>query len=396
MQFLAKLLPVSHMKMIIICLGGAGLLVFASFVTNQVRKVEVVVAANGKEETVQTHAHTVEELLDEIGIAVGKHDELSPDLDTPIEAGMNITYKTANKVIVNIDDAKKTYYTTKRTIGEFLQDENLALSKHDDVSHKADEKITDGLQLDIHKAFQITIKDDDDKTDVWTTGGSVEDVLNAHDIKLDKLDKTKPARDQEVTEDTDIDIVRVEKTIEQVEEAIPFETEKQYDETLAKGEEKVIEQGREGIVVLTYEITTENGEEVDRELVDEEVTEERQNRTIAIGTNEAEQKATNRADSESDKKEWTMTATAYTANCGGCSGQTATGINLQDNPNRKVVAVDPSVIPLGSKVWVEGYGEAVAGDTGGAISGNRIDVHVPSQSDANRYGWQQVKVKIID
>src|SRR5699024_10201932 len=110
MQFLAKLLPVSHMKMIIICLGGAGLLVFASFVTNQVRRVEVVVAANGKEETVQTHAHTVEELIDEIGIAVGKHDELSPDLDTPIEAGMNITYKTANKVIVNIDDAKKTYY----------------------------------------------------------------------------------------------------------------------------------------------------------------------------------------------------------------------------------------------------------------------------------------------
>src|SRR5699024_12368915 len=114
----------------------------------------------------------------------------------------NITYKTANKVIVNIDDAKKTYYTTKRTIGEFLQDENLALSKHDDVSHKADDKITDGLQLDIYKSFQITIKDDDDRTDVWRTGGSVADVLTAHAFTLDKLIINNLTRHKHVLEDT--------------------------------------------------------------------------------------------------------------------------------------------------------------------------------------------------
>ncbi|GAA3326735.1 hypothetical protein GCM10020331_063860 [Ectobacillus funiculus] len=53
---------------------------------------------------------------------------------------------------------------------------------------------------------------------------------------------------------------------------------------------------------------------------------------------------------------------------------TATGIDLRKDPNMKLIAVDPKVIPLGSKVWVEGYGEAIAGDTGGAIKGNRIDV----------------------
>ena len=62
-----------------------------------------------------------------------------------------------------------------------------------------------------------------------------------------------------------------------------------------------------------------------------------------------------------------MTATAYTASCAGCSGITATGINLKANPNQKVISVNPTVIPLGSKVSVEGYGEAIAGDTGGAI-----------------------------
>ena len=57
---------------------------------------------------------------------------------------------------------------------------------------------------------------------------------------------------------------------------------------------------------------------------------------------------------------------------------TAMGHDLTANPNMKVIAVDPKVIPLGSKVWVEGYGEAIAGDTGGAIKGNRIDVLVGS------------------
>lgn len=95
-------------------------------------------------------------------------------------------------------------------------------------------------------------------------------------------------------------------------------------------------------------------------------------------------------------KEITVRATAYTASCEGCSGITATGINLKDNPNAKVISVDPSVIPLGSKVYVEGYGEAIAGDTGGAIKGNKIDVFIPSKQDAIKFGVKQVKVKILD
>jgi 3D (Asp-Asp-Asp) domain-containing protein/LysM repeat protein len=95
-------------------------------------------------------------------------------------------------------------------------------------------------------------------------------------------------------------------------------------------------------------------------------------------------------------KEITVQATAYTASCNGCSGTTATGINIKDNPNEKVIAVDPSVIPLGSKVYVEGYGEAIAADTGGAIKGNRIDVFIPSEQAALDFGVKQVKVTIIN
>ena len=95
-------------------------------------------------------------------------------------------------------------------------------------------------------------------------------------------------------------------------------------------------------------------------------------------------------------KEMTMTATAYTAYCEGCSGITYTGIDLRSNPNQKVIAVDPRVIPLGSRVWVEGYGEAIAGDIGGAIKGNIIDVFLQHRDDALSWGRRTVKIKILE
>lgn len=91
----------------------------------------------------------------------------------------------------------------------------------------------------------------------------------------------------------------------------------------------------------------------------------------------------------------TMVATAYTADCTGCSGITATGIDVR-NSTPNIIAVDPSVIPLGSKVWVEGYGTAIAGDTGGAIKGNKIDLLVEDYTTAINYGRQTVTVKILN
>jgi 3D (Asp-Asp-Asp) domain-containing protein len=91
-----------------------------------------------------------------------------------------------------------------------------------------------------------------------------------------------------------------------------------------------------------------------------------------------------------------VSATAYTAYCSGCSGTTTSGINLRSNPNAKVIAVDPSVIPLGSKVWVEGYGYAIAADTGGAIKGNKIDVFIPTKSAAYQWGRKTVRIKILE
>jgi 3D (Asp-Asp-Asp) domain-containing protein len=92
----------------------------------------------------------------------------------------------------------------------------------------------------------------------------------------------------------------------------------------------------------------------------------------------------------------TVKATAYTASCKGCTGITKTGFNLKANPNKKIIAVDPTVIPLGTKVHVEGYGKAIAADIGGDIKGKRIDVFIPTKKAAIKFGVKRLKVTILN
>lgn len=92
----------------------------------------------------------------------------------------------------------------------------------------------------------------------------------------------------------------------------------------------------------------------------------------------------------------TVTATAYTPSCSGCSGITATGVNVKSNPHAKVIAVDPRVIPLGTKVHIEGLGVYTAADTGGSIKGHRIDVLMASERAAIYFGRKQLKITILN
>ncbi|WP_339180540.1 LysM peptidoglycan-binding domain-containing protein [Oceanobacillus sp. FSL W7-1293] len=135
--------------------------------------------------------------------------------------------------------------------------------------------------------------------------------------------------------------------------------------------------------------------------VEEEAAEEPAEEATVEQTSNEEAAASESEEQSSDNgspqgETISVEATAYTADCNGCSGVTATGVDLNQDPNAKVIAVDPSVIPLGSEVYVEGYGYATAADTGGAINGNKIDLHVPSQDEAVNFGRQQVNVTIVE
>ncbi|WP_142387661.1 cell wall-binding protein EntB [Bacillus thuringiensis] len=185
---------------------------------------------------------------------------------------------------------------------------------------------------------------------------------------------------------------KVKEEVKVKEELKAQEIVKHKEEAKVKEEVKVKEEEK------VQEIAKAKEEEKAREIA--KAKEEEKAREIAKAKEEERAKEVSKNNIESAKRELTVVATAYTADPsenGTYGGRvlTAMGHDLTANPNMRIIAVDPKVIPLGSKVWVEGYGEAIAGDTGSAIKGNRIDVLMGSKSKAMNWGRQTVKVKIL-
>ncbi|WP_394220111.1 ubiquitin-like domain-containing protein [Halobacillus trueperi] len=395
---------------------------FLVTVSYEATKASVQVTQNGQKELIRTHADTIDELLSELDVTVQQHDELSHNLSDPVEYGMDVTYIASKSINLAIDrNHTEEYFTTASTVEEFFEQEGLEFKKRDEVSHDPDALIEEGMDIDVQQAFQVTVNDGGESGKVWTTASTVDELFQEEGITLNELDELNLSEEEELSSDKEVMITRVEKVTDIVEEEVDFTVETKKDDSLPKGEKKVVSSGEKGLITKEYEVILKNGEEASRELVKETVEQESKTEVVALGT-KVEKKATVAATSSSNSsssssssrsssseasttvsrndtsgaKTLYMHATAYTANCTGCSGITATGINLKANPNQKVVAVDPSVIPLGSRVWVEGYGYAIAGDTGGAINGNRIDLFVPSRSEALKFGSRNVKVKILD
>ncbi|MFC4403564.1 ubiquitin-like domain-containing protein [Gracilibacillus xinjiangensis] len=382
-----------------------------SYLFFELSKAEVTVVQEGEEITVRTHANTVEDVLDELAIDVQEHDELTHNLNDTVKTEMTIELTVAKEVIVTEGDIQQTYHTTANTVEAFIEESGIEISEHDHVSLSLNEEIVDQTELVIEKAFLVTINDAGEEQNIWTVGGTVETLLDQTTIELSELDRVSPAKSEEVNAETEIDITRVEKVTDIVEEEVDFTVVKKSNADLQKGKEKVVKEGQKGVVEKHYEVVLENGEEVSRKLVNEEVTKESQEKVVAVGTKvetppvantvsntAASKPATPQAVSRGSGQEVTtlyMKATAYNWNCASCDGRglTSTGYDLKANP-QGVIAVDPSVIPLGTKVWVEGYGYAVARDTGGAIKGNKIDVHMPTLQQAHNFGSRTVQVKI--
>ncbi|WP_078378399.1 G5 and 3D domain-containing protein [Sutcliffiella halmapala] len=360
-------------------------------------KAAVNVNVDGEEVSVRTHAKTVADILKELNISVHPEDHLHPSKNTKITDSMQIVWDPAKEVKLVMNNEEQMVWTTTKTVKELLDQKDIKLTEHDKLNVNPSDSIEDKLVIEIEKAFQVTLNVSGEEQQVWSTSTTVADFLEQQEITLNDLDRVEPSLEELVANDSVVNVTRVEKVTDVVEEAIDYGVVTQNDSNLDRGKEQLVQEGQQGKVAKHYEVILENGKEVSRELVKEETLKESLERIVAVGTKAPPQpqQVVSRSNTSSSK-EFYVSSTAYTASCNGCSGVTSTGINLKTNPGAKVIAVDPSVIPLGTKVYVEGYGYAVAGDTGGAIKGNKIDVFFPDKEAAYRWGRKKVKIKIIN
>lgn len=350
-------------------------------------KEEVQLVVDGQEQKILTHKENVREVVEMMGYSLENY-EVTPAVETSVEDGLKVIIEPKRTITVKVDGKEVQHVTTAKTVEEALVSQGVLLASADQTFPEKTTKITDNLEIEVSRAFPVTVQDGNKKKVVQTVSTTVADFLKEQNIEYDSNDKITPKLTEILHANDTVKVVRIQKITDVVEETIAIQTEKRTNAKLVSGTTKVVRKGSVGKVERTYEITKENGKITSKKLIDQNITKEMVTKVVHVGT-----KNPSRGDVAG--AELVVTATAYTPYCSGCSGKTATGIDLRENPDMKLIAVDPSVIPLGTKVYVEGYGYAVAGDIGGSIQGNKIDILMPNKQAAYRWGVKTVKVRII-
>lgn len=327
------------------------------------------------------------------------------------------------EIVLEVDGQKTDIVSNSKTVGEFLEQEEVDFKEGAFINLPLETQIEDNLDIIIINPKTYSFKQENGMKVVSSIYETVGDILKDKGVELGELDYTKPDLKEKLQADDVIDIVRVKEEIVIEEEKIAFE--KIEEKTNAKfiGQTAVKQRGVEGIKANHIKKRYENGKLVRNRLVKEEITQEKKDHIVLIGTKakpvpkpkakpvsrssisrSRNVKSNNSKASHSSAsvsgKTITMNASAYDlsyASTGKRPGDRGYGITASGMKARYgVVAVDPRVIPLGTKLYIEGYGNAVAGDTGGAIKGNRIDLFYNSRSAALNFGRRQVKVTILN
>ena len=244
----------------------------------------------------------------------------------------------------------------------------------------------------IKRAYPVSVEADGTTSIVMLASGTVADALQKAGVTANAEDRLSHALTDALAPCMHVTLDRVTGGEVTETESIPYETEKVETNDLYVGETKVQQKGEKGTLKKTYSVTYVNGEESERKLLSEEVTKEPVNKIVLVGTKVKSNFLKTSSTPKNYKKVIAMTATAYSA-----GGYTASGIPAEWG----VVAVDPKVIPLGTRVYVETadgkyiYGTAIAADTGGAIKGNKIDICVNTRAEAYAFGRRTVNVYIL-
>ncbi|MGF0096137.1 3D domain-containing protein [Peptoniphilus sp. SGI.035] len=304
---------------------------------------------------------------------------------------MGFSTALGNDVELNINGKTKTVFTYEKTVGAFLEKEGIVLKNKDVVSPSVDQEIKKDMKVMITSPKSYHIKDGNKILIAEANGYTVADVLENLNIKLNKLDRVSLPLDEIAKEGMEIQIDRV--VVENIENKIeiPFETENRENAEMLEGQKNVIVNGEVGQKVESLKNTYVNGVLETTEVLKSEITKNPVKEVVEVGT----KKAVATPNGKNAKRVIVMQATAYDPTAGS---KTAMGTRARVG----AVAVDPRVIPLGSKLYIESmdgfasYGYATAEDTGGAIKGNRIDLFYNSNAEANRFGRRNVKVYVLD
>lgn len=306
----------------------------------------------------------------------------------------------ARPYVVFIDTARVDIVSPAATVGSLLADLGMTVREGDLVRPSLETPLAAGMTVHLAKARTVHITLNGQQTSLYTQAETVRDVLAVLGVSPGPEDILSPAREADVFNGMELVIGTTEVVQEQMAEQLPPPTLFEEDPSLPRGEVRIVN-GSPGERLSTFSVTYRNGEEVSRAFVSSVVTTAPVPARHVSGTRavSAARPTVNLPGfTGSYREKVNVWATWYNASHGAWSrddpnyGKTATGVIVDHG----ICAVDPSVIPLGTRFVVPGYGMCIAADTGGGIKGAKIDLGFPEDAGSNPWHTGYVDIYILD
>lgn len=295
-------------------------------------------------------------------------------------------YAWAKKSVVLVCDGNQQAVTTvARNVEKLLASKKITLLDKDEVEPSLDTPLQEGMVVTVHRAVDFSLAADGVTTAARTRASTVGDVLKEYNIAMAPEDEVVPGLDAPVTPGMLVQVIRVKTVSEEVIVPISYETKKMYTVNLEEGVTRVAREGCDGTERQTWQVVYRDGVECSRSLTSRETITPPVDREVLVGSGKVVSRGGDNI-RYSDYREMVATAYTHTGN------RTASGVY----PYHGVMAVDTSVIPMGTRVYVDGYGYATALDRGGAIVGNRIDLFFETRYEALNWGVRRVNVYFLN
>lgn len=313
-----------------------------------------------------------------------------------------VIFNMRKTIIVSVDGSEKTITTFTSSCRTALENNGVIVGPKDKTTPSLDSIIENQGKILIKRAVKVAVDVDGKQISIQSSEDNVEKMLQAEGLGLQEFDKVSPSKDMALKDGLKVVVTRVQtKDVKEV-KPIDYTTTIKNDEEMEEGNKKVVQEGQPGEKETVTRIIYENGKEVSKKVISEIIKKQPVEKIVAMGALKVYTPSRGGKVIYSDSLR--MRATAYTADYDSTGkspgdsgfGITATGaVAKRNRDSYSSVAVDPRVIPLGTKLYIEGYGYGVAEDTGGAIKGNKIDLFFNSSSEVDNWGVRWVNVYVV-
>ncbi len=361
-----------------------------------------VVIDDGKEYELKTPKKTVSKFLKYEDIDLSPEDKINVNPDEVIDEDMSIKINRAYTIKLTVDGKLNVYKARDMKVSDLLKRENINIYEKDIVSVPVDTLIDKDMDIEVNRAEKVKfVVDNKEEIPFIVNNARVGVAVNEFMEETGKQVYLEEGQSSaaDVKDGMIIKLASLKEEIKVTKQEIPFETKTVENSNLLEGTTNVKTKGENGIKEIKTKEIYKKDELQSQEIIEEKVTKQPITEIIEKGT----KKKLNTIKTEKGtfvvNNKINMKSTAYTAgmeSTGKKPGDEGYGLTASGMKAKKgIVAVDTSIIPFGTELYIEGYGYAIAGDTGSAIKGNKIDVFLDDYEDAKKYGVRNVNVYVL-